>query len=198
MNAKPAVSAIIVNWNGARHLRTCLPSLLSQSFTSLEVIVVDNDSKDDSAEVAREFQVRWLPLDKNAGLAPALNRGAAMAVGDFLLFINNDMRFDPGFVAALVEPLEKNEEIFATDGMQFNWDGSERGHLAARLARCRRNRRCSRPPRRACWRADLFLRNLADSMTGCRSGMKTSRSAGARGSRSGKRFTFRPRSAGIE
>ena len=143
MNAKPAVSAIIVNWNGARHLRTCLPSLLSQSFTSLEVIVVDNDSKDDSAEVAREFQVRWLPLDKNAGLAPALNRGAAMAVGDFLLFINNDMRFDRGFVAALVEPLEKNEEIFATDGMQFNWDGSERGHLAARLARSRPRGRSS-------------------------------------------------------
>jgi len=143
MNAKPAVSAIIVNWNGARHLRTCLPSLLSQSFTSLEVIVVDNDSKDDSAEVAREFQVRWLPLDKNAGLAPALNRGAAMAVGDFLLFINNDMRFDPGFVAALVEPLEKNEEIFATDGMQFNWDGSERRHLAARLARSRPRGRSS-------------------------------------------------------
>ena len=137
MNAKPAVSAIIVNWNGAHHLRTCLPSLLSQSFTSLEIIVVDNGSKDDSAEVAREFQARWLPLDRNIGLAPALNRGAAIAAGDFLLFINNDMRFDPGFVAALVKPLEKNEQIFATDGMQFNWDGNERMHLAARLAKSR-------------------------------------------------------------
>jgi GT2 family glycosyltransferase len=137
VNAQPAVSAIIVNWNGAHHLRISLPSLLSQSFTSLEVIVVDNDSKDDSAEVAREFQTRWLPLDRNVGLAPALNRGAAIAAGDFLLFINNDMRFDPGFVAALVEPLKKNEEIFATDGMQFNWEGSERGHLAARLAKNR-------------------------------------------------------------
>ena len=135
MNAKPAVSAIIVNWNGAHHLRICLPSLLSQSLQSLEIIVVDNGSKDDSAEVTRELQARWLPLEKNVGLGPALNRGAAVATGDFLLFINNDMRFDPGFVAALVEPLEKNEEIFATDGMQFNWDGSERGHLAARLAR---------------------------------------------------------------
>jgi GT2 family glycosyltransferase len=135
VNAKPAVSAIIVNWNGAHHLRICLPSLLSQSLQSLEIIVVDNGSKDDSAEVTRELQARWLPLEKNVGLAPALNRGAAAATGDFLLFINNDMRFDPGFVAALVEPLEKNEEIFATDGMQFNWDGSERGHLAARLAR---------------------------------------------------------------
>jgi GT2 family glycosyltransferase len=99
--------------------------------------VVDNGSKDDSVEVAREFQARWLPLDRNIGLAPALNRGAAIAAGDFLLFINNDMRFDPGFVAALVEPLKTNQEIFATDGMQFNWDGSERVHLAARLERGR-------------------------------------------------------------
>jgi GT2 family glycosyltransferase len=137
MNAKPAVSAIIVNWNGAHHLRTCLPSLLSQSFTSLEIIVVDNNSNDDSADVAREFQARWLRLDRNIGLAPALNRGAAIAAGDFLLFVNNDMRFDPGFVTALVAPLKSNEEIFATDGMQFNWEGSERGHLATRLAMSR-------------------------------------------------------------
>jgi GT2 family glycosyltransferase len=130
---KSAVSAIIVNWNGAQHLRICLPSLLSQSFASLEIVVVDNGSKDDSAEVAREFQARWLPLGRNVGLAPALNRGAKMAAGDFLLFVNNDMRFDPGFVAALIEPLKQNEKTFATEGMQFNWDGSERGHLAARL-----------------------------------------------------------------
>ncbi len=54
------------------------------------------------------------------------------AGGDLLLFVNNDMRFDPGFVAALVEPLERDKEIFATDGMQFNWDGSVRGHLVYR------------------------------------------------------------------
>jgi GT2 family glycosyltransferase len=137
VNTKPAVSAIIVNWNGAHHLRTCLPSLLSQTLSSLEIVVVDNGSKDDSAEVAREFQARWLPLGENVGLAPALNRGAKAAAGDFLLFINNDMRFDPGFVAALIEPLRQNESVFATDGMQFSWDGSERGHLAARLAKRR-------------------------------------------------------------
>jgi GT2 family glycosyltransferase len=139
VNTKPAVSAIIVNWNGAHHLRICLPSLLSQTLTSLEIIVVDNGSKDDSVEVARELQARWLPLGENVGLAPALNRGAKAAAGDFLLFINNDMRFAPGFVAALIEPLKENEKMFATDGMQFNWDGSERGHLAARLAKRRPN-----------------------------------------------------------
>ena len=137
MNGKFTVSAIIVNWNGAHHLRVCLPSLRSQSFKSLEIIVVDNGSSDDSAEVAKEFEVRWLGLKENTGLAPALNRGAAIAAGEYLLFVNNDMRFDREFVAALVEPLLKDQEIFATDGMQFNWEGTAPGHMAARLVNVR-------------------------------------------------------------
>jgi GT2 family glycosyltransferase len=133
MDQELRVSAIIVNWNGATHLRVCLPSLLAQSFRSLEIIVVDNHSSDESKEVARSFGVRWLPLDVNLGLAPALNRGAAVASGDLLLFVNNDMRFDSTFVAKLVEPLESDDEVFATDGMQFNWDGSTREHMATAL-----------------------------------------------------------------
>jgi GT2 family glycosyltransferase len=137
MDVKPKVSAIIANWNGAEHLQTCLPSLLAQSYSPLEIIVVDNASSDRSADVAESFGVKWLPLNHNSGLAPALNRGASVATGEFLLFLNNDMRFDPQFVAALVEPLETDEKIFATDGMQFNWDGTLRGHMATRLLNVR-------------------------------------------------------------
>ena len=134
MSANPLVSVVIVNWNGAQHLRICLPSLLAQSYQDLEIIVVDNASLDDSAKVAEEYKVRWLALKNNLGLAPGLNAGAAAANGEFLLFVNNDMRFDPEFVAELVAPLRRDEEIFCTDAMQFSWDGGERGHLAARLA----------------------------------------------------------------
>ena len=135
MNAAPLVSVVIVNWNGAQHLRICLPSLLAQSYPALEIIVADNSSKDDSAKVAEEYKVRWLPLEGNRGLAPAMNCGAKIATGEFLLFVNNDMRFDPEFVTELVAPLVRDakQQIFATDAMQFNWDGTERGHLAARL-----------------------------------------------------------------
>jgi GT2 family glycosyltransferase len=143
MDGKAMVSVIIANWNGAAHLRVCLPGLQSQSFKPLEIIVVDNCSSDDSADVARSFGVRWLPLEKNLGLAPALNRGASIACGDLLLFVNNDMRFDQEFVAALAEPLERNKGIFASDGMQFNWDGTVRGHLAARLTSARTTRKSS-------------------------------------------------------
>jgi len=134
-----SVSAIIVNWNGAAHLRICLPSLLAQSHKSLEIIVVDNGSRDDSEEVTRQFRAKWFPLKENIGLAPALNRGAEIASGDYLLFINNDMRFDPGFVAALVDQLNRDNEIFAADGKQFFWDGSGPGHAATRLTSERSN-----------------------------------------------------------
>src|ERR1700690_2208198 len=97
MSARPAVSAIIVNWNGAAHLRICLPSLLAQSYQPLEVIVVDNASSDYSLQVARQFGVGALPLDRNTGLAWALNRGKEAATGGFFLFVNNDMRFDELF-----------------------------------------------------------------------------------------------------
>jgi GT2 family glycosyltransferase len=138
MSARPTVSAIIVNWNGAAHLRVCLPSLLAQSYRPLEIIVVDNASSDDSLDVARHFGVRALPLDRNTGLAWALNRGTEAATGDFFLFVNNDMRFDEHFVAALLDPLLQDEQIFATDGTQFDWDGSVLGHAASRLTRDRR------------------------------------------------------------
>jgi GT2 family glycosyltransferase len=119
--SEPPVSAIIANYNGAKHLRTSLPSLLKQSHKSLEIIVVDNASSDESAQVAQDCGVRWLRLSENIGLAPALNRGAAAAKGELLLFLNNDMRFDQQFVAELVGPLIHDDAVFATDGIQYPW-----------------------------------------------------------------------------
>jgi GT2 family glycosyltransferase len=140
---KLSVSAIIVNRNGAEHLRVCLPSLLAQSYQPIEIIVVDNNSSDDSRQVARASGAKWLALEENVGLAPALNRGVAVANGEFLLFVNNDMRFDDQFVAHLASCLQDDGRVFAADGMQFNWDGTVRGHLAARLTATRSRRESS-------------------------------------------------------
>jgi GT2 family glycosyltransferase len=135
MSGNVGVSVIIVNRNGADHLRLCLPSLLSQSLKPLEIIVVDNDSSDESAEVAGSFGARWISLSTNMGLASGLNCGAQAALGDLLLFVNNDMKFDAEFVSALARPLARDEQLFATDAMQFNWDGTARRHMATRLTK---------------------------------------------------------------
>jgi glycosyltransferase involved in cell wall biosynthesis len=135
MTPEPLVSVIIANWNGAHHLRICLPSLLAQTHRALEIIVVDNGSSDDSLAVVEKHHARWLPLRENVGLAPALNRGVQVATGDFLLFVNNDMRFDLRFVDALLGPLLQDDSVFASDGMQYDWNGAKGVHLATRLTK---------------------------------------------------------------
>jgi|GEM_PF-1463705 GT2 family glycosyltransferase len=134
MGSVPRISAIIVNWNGAGDLATCLPGLKEQSVRPFEIIVVDNGSSDASKATAQQQGVRWLPLERNHGYAPALNRGAAAAVGNVLLFLNNDMRFHCDFVHELCGELMKDESVFAADALQYDWEGKEKVHLATALS----------------------------------------------------------------
>jgi GT2 family glycosyltransferase len=134
MTSAPLVSTIVANWNGAKDLEFCLPSLRAQSYRPLEIIVVDNASTDDSAAVARNFGARWLGLDRNRGLAAALNRGAEAARGEFLLFLNNDMRFHEEFVEFMVSEIVGDRSVFSVDARQYDWDGTKEVHLATRLA----------------------------------------------------------------
>ncbi len=131
------VSAIVVNWNGAKDLEICLPSLIAQSYRSLEIIVVDNASTDDSAAIAARFGVHWLGLDQNKGPTGAMNEGARSAQGEFVLFLNNDMRFHERFVEAMVAEIVGDPGIFSVDALQYDWEGRKRIHQATYLGRKR-------------------------------------------------------------
>lgn len=99
------VSVCIVNWNCRHHLRACLNSLL-RTFqgVTLEVIVVDNGSKDGAPEmVAVEFpEVLLLRNRENKGFAYANNQSARHARGQFLFFLNNDTLAPPGTLERLL------------------------------------------------------------------------------------------------
>ncbi|MGD0221713.1 MAG: glycosyltransferase family 2 protein [Terriglobia bacterium] len=135
MSSKPLVSAVVVNWNGAEDLEICLPSLLAQSYRPMEIIVVDNASTDNSAAVTGRFGVRWLGLDQNRGPTGGMNEGAKSAQGEFVLFLNNDMRFHERFVEAMVSEIVRDPEVFSVDAYQYDWEGTKRIHLATYLAR---------------------------------------------------------------
>lgn len=140
MTSKPLVSAVVVNWNGSRDLETCLPTLLAQAYRPLEIVVVDNASTDNSAAVVRRFDVNWVALSENRGLAAALNKGAESAQGEFVLFLNNDMRFPEAFVESMVSAIAGDPNIFSVDALQYDWEGEKRVHLATSLARKRAGR----------------------------------------------------------
>ncbi len=132
---QPLVSAIIINFDGARFLPDCLSTLVSQTYPNLEVLVADNGSTDASADVTARYPVRWEPLGRNCGFALGNNLGAERANGEILVFVNNDMRFDPRFIEALVEPFLHHSDVFSTDARQLDWSGQHEIHLASRLRR---------------------------------------------------------------
>jgi GT2 family glycosyltransferase len=130
---EPLVSVIVLNYNGAHLLPDCLDSFAAQDWPSLEVLVADNGSVDGSASVASSYRVRWVPMGDNLGFSMANNRAAAQAGGDYLFFVNNDMKFKPDCVRRLAEVLQRDDSLFAADPTQVDWAGSRVIHARTRL-----------------------------------------------------------------
>jgi len=104
--ARPAISAVIPNRDGADLLPRTLPPLLAELANPAdEVVVVDDASQDDSiAVLRREFpQVRTLALQSNVGFGAACNLGVREARNDLVLLLNSDMEVTPGSLSRLTE-----------------------------------------------------------------------------------------------
>lgn len=100
-------SIIIVTWNGLHHLKNYLPSVVSTNYPHFEIIVADNASTDGSAEWIKSNypDCKITSLDQNYGYAGGNNRAAIQAVGDILVFLNNDAKPNPDWLIALNETL---------------------------------------------------------------------------------------------
>jgi len=107
------VSVIIVNYNGKNFLKQCFLSLSKITYPNYEIILVDNNSSDDSIEFVKTNYPSTIiiKLEKNYGFAYPNNVGAKNAKGELLLFLNNDTVVDPNFMTELVNVLKKNSEI---------------------------------------------------------------------------------------
>lgn len=95
---------IIVNWNGRHLLGECLDSLLAGHVDGLEIILVDNGSRDGSAEYVRERyrDVKVIGLPRNLGFAGGNNAGIRTASGAYVALLNNDTRVDRDWLANLL------------------------------------------------------------------------------------------------
>ncbi|CAN5367041.1 hypothetical protein BH23ACT9_BH23ACT9_27130 [soil metagenome] len=111
------VTACIVSYNTAGHLPGAISSLLAQTHPDLQVVVVDNNSHDSSAAVARRHpEVRVIANRVNRGFAGAANQGVALAGEGAFFVLNPDVRVDPGHVAAAVAALETSADTASVQG----------------------------------------------------------------------------------
>lgn len=119
----PSISLVIVSYNGRRYLGPCLESLFQQSYPldQLEVILVDNGSKDGTGEWIRESypQVRVLKMGRNLGFARGCNEGAKVSRGKYIGFLNQDIVVHRQWLEALVECLEKEEDRWICHSSTF-------------------------------------------------------------------------------
>ena len=123
----PRCAVVVLNWNGRHHLAGCLDSLAALDYPAgaYRVVLVDNGSSDGSVEAVRRSHpaVRVLENDRNRGFSAGSNQGALEAEeADVLVFLNNDMRVEPGFLRALVAPVARGLCAASTARM-LSWDG---------------------------------------------------------------------------
>lgn len=129
MKSRPFVSVIIPAHNSTRHIERCVTSALASSYSSYEVIVVDDSSRDNTAEIAGKHGVTVLKLPHQSGPSAARNHAASKAKGDILFFIDSDIQIYSETVAHVADVLEKNPDISAVFG-SYDDSPSERNFIS--------------------------------------------------------------------
>jgi glycosyltransferase involved in cell wall biosynthesis len=139
--ANPVVSIGLPVYNGGNYLRTALDTILHQSYQNIELIISDNASTDDTAQICREFQandgrVRFYGNHKNLGAAANYNRVFELARGKYFKWAAHDDVLAPSFIEQAVETLEANSEavLCCSTTRRISHSGEETGTYISDLS----------------------------------------------------------------
>jgi len=115
-NEKPLVYIILINWNGLEDTLECLESLRKIAYPKFRVIVVDNGSKDNQADIIKEKfpEVKLIRNNRNMGYVIANNQGIELALkrsADYILLLNNDIVVERNFLNILINYAERNKDF---------------------------------------------------------------------------------------
>jgi GT2 family glycosyltransferase len=99
------ISVVVVSLNGERRIGACLDALRRTEWPDLEVIVLDNGSRDATSRVVRASypEVRLLRSPRNLGFAGGNNLAAAHATGEWIILLNDDTEPEPGWITELMD-----------------------------------------------------------------------------------------------
>ena len=134
------VSVVIANRNRKAYLKTCLGSLLNQSYRPLEIIVVDNGSEDGSQQMLQEEfpQVKLIANAGNLFYCRAQNQGIKIAKGEYIISLNNDVVLEKDCIEKMLEAANIDQKIGMVCGKMLSWDRLNIDSAGQILGRSRR------------------------------------------------------------
>ena len=108
-------SIVIVTWNALHHLKNYLPSVAATDYPDFEIVIADNNSTDGTRQWVREHYPHAViaPFDDNYGYCGGNNRAVPHTSGSILLFLNNDVRLEPGWLHGLNRMFNQYPEMAA-------------------------------------------------------------------------------------
>jgi GT2 family glycosyltransferase len=120
----PFASVVIVTYNNRNDIEECLRSVLDQEYPDFEVIVVDNDSTDDTVKLVREKfpLIKVVENNKNYGAAKGYNIGVNASEGGYVALLNPDTVVERDWLSELVRVMEENKDIGACQSRILLYD----------------------------------------------------------------------------
>tara|TARA_B100001250_G_scaffold413928_1_gene449810 strand:+ start:382 stop:1293 length:912 start_codon:yes stop_codon:yes gene_type:complete len=124
---QPLVSIIIVTWNRKEDILDALNAIDSQTYSNLEIVVVDNGSSDGTVEEIRRLYpgYKLVCLSSNVGCEEGFNVGIANSTGSILIFLDSDAFFEDNGIAKIVERFNKYPDLGIIDPRIYNYFSKE-------------------------------------------------------------------------
>ncbi len=132
-------AVVILNWNGERHLREFLPSVVQHTPQWVDIVVADNGSTDCSLELLRSNfgGVKIVELDRNYGFAAGYNEALKRIDYDYYILLNSDVEVTKGWCEPLLEELYTNPDVGAlspkilsyNEPTKFEYAGASGGYI---------------------------------------------------------------------
>ena len=117
----PSVTIIVLNWNAAHFLPDCLTALLDLNYPNFQVVLVDNNSSDNSVEMVRRSfpSVELVCSPTNRGFAAGNNLALRQSNSDFVVLVNPDVVVDEDWLRQLIMPMQTDKTIGITGSKLF-------------------------------------------------------------------------------
>ena len=115
------ISVIVPVYNVESYLERCINSLLNQTYSNLEIILIDDGSTDRSGQICDQYKNRdeFVVIHKeNAGLGMARNTGLDVATGKYIIFVDSDDYIDNNMIQSLYEEIQKTSSDTCIGGFK--------------------------------------------------------------------------------